>query len=282
MNKTVKTVVSSLLVSSMMIGMSGCSLFDKAGKLCTEIGDEFIQAALEREIEDMADLCLDDDEALDILAPYELSDEKIDCLLEKATFKAEKPDCSTKDGKGTITYVITLPDWEAALDEDPEDVDDFVDLIDDSTETTELKVKLTFKLKKDKWYITNADDFAEDFYGELYDIDFPFESYLTQYVDYTAWYGDYAGTSYLNMDVLTTSGSPTWRYYFEVYNNNGRNLIYTSEIRSDEPSRIESYCYYSETTLAHGSSNGSFESDTYRFVLYDADGAFICEDTVTI
>ncbi len=188
MKNCVKRTVGAVLVSSFLLGMTGCSIFDKANKLCNEIGDEFIQAALEREIEDMADLCIDDDEAMEYLGIYASEVDQIDCLLEKATFKATDKSCSTKDGKGKITYVITLPDWDVALDEDPEDADEFVDLIDDLEETTEIEVELSFKLKKDNWYISNPDDFAEDFYGELYDIDFPFESPLASQLEEARWF----------------------------------------------------------------------------------------------
>ena len=50
MKRNVKCVVSTVLVASMAMSVASCSLFDKAGKLCTEVGDEFMQAALERDL----------------------------------------------------------------------------------------------------------------------------------------------------------------------------------------------------------------------------------------
>ena len=58
MKKACKTLIASALIASMALSATGCS---KAAKECKEIGTEFLEAALEREIEDMAELCEDED-----------------------------------------------------------------------------------------------------------------------------------------------------------------------------------------------------------------------------
>ncbi|MBO4243226.1 MAG: hypothetical protein J5883_08100 [Clostridiales bacterium] len=288
MKKTTKTVISSVLALSVMAGATGCSLFDKAASECQEVGDEFIQAALEREISDMIDLCEDEDDATAALSAYEAEDEAIDLILEKAEFEAGKAECKTKDGKGKIEYTITLPDYEAALDEEPEDEDEFGDLLADVEETVEINVTLEFKLnKKDKWQISNPDDFAEDFFGELDEIDFPFGSDYEDWVDYLDWWGDngsgvYSDAYYIELDIIPTSDhqdydNDIWEFYYEVYNEGGTNLIYTSPDKTDAGWYIEAYFYADYVWDQY-----ELPSDTYRIVFYDLDGHEIAEDSCTV
>ena len=290
MKKTTKTVISSLLALSVMAGATGCSLFDKAAKECQEVGDEFIQAALEREISDMIDLCEDEDDATDALSQYEDENEPIDLIIEKAEFEAGKAECKTKDGKGKIDYTITLPDYDAALDEDPEDVDEFGDLLAEVEETVEINVTLEFKLnKKDKWQISNPDEFAEDFFGELDDIEFPFGPDYSAMVDYLDWWwddgdGTYTDTYDIELDLIPKTEfqdySFVWEFYYEVYNNNGTNLVYTSSNMTDSGSYIEAYfdCY----DVPEWSDRWYLPADTYRIVFYDTDGHEIAEDSCTV
>ena len=161
MKKASKTLIASVLVASMAMSMTGCSA---AAKECKEIGTQFIEAALEREIEDMAELCEDEDDALAALAAYEAAYDPVDAILERATVEAGK--ASVKKDGGTVEFTITIPDYDAALDEDPEDCDEFEDLLDDA-DTIEISITLEFVNKRDNWVIDNVDDFADDFYGEL-------------------------------------------------------------------------------------------------------------------
>ncbi len=275
MKKFIKGVVSVLLAASFMTSVAGCSIFDKAGKLCVEVGDQFIEAALEREIEDMADLCYDDEEAMEILGRYASSVDEIDAILEKATFKATKRECSTKDGKGTVTYTITLPDYEAALDEDPDDVDEFIDLLDDVEETIDMEIKLSFKLHKDNWYVSNYDDFAEDFYEELNDIDFPFVSPLASQLEETRWYfidaGDqsnpiYENPSSIDLEIWISGSYSGVTYTIE---HNGR-VIYTGNGLDAWVSAYEI------------GSGFEYEPGSYTISFYDSDGRPIYSDTCTV
>ena len=290
MKKTTKTVISSLLALSVMAGATGCSLFDKAAKECQEVGDEFVKAALEREISDMIDLCEDEDDATAALGQYEAEDEAIDLILEKAEFEAGKAECKTKDGKGKIDYTITLPDYDAALDEEPEDVDDFEDCLAEVEDTVEINVTLEFKLnKKDKWQISNPDEFAEDFFGELDEIDFPFGSDYEDMIDYVDWWwddgnGTYTDTSSIELDIIPKteyqSYDVMWEFYYEVYNEGGTNLIYTSTNKTDSGAYIEAYFYYYD--VSEWSDMWYMPADTYKIVFYDLDGHEIAEDTCTV
>ena len=274
MKKASKTLIASVLVASMAMSMTGCSA---AAKECKEIGTQFIEAALEREIEDMAELCEDEDDALAALAAYEAAYDPVDAILERATVEAGK--ASVKKDGGTVEFTITIPDYDAALDEDPEDCDEFEDLLDDA-DTIEISITLEFVNKRDNWVIDNVDDFADDFYGELYDIDFGFESMYEGWIESENWWGADgnvygSGRSYLDLDCYITSEHyyDDMDYYFVVYQDGS--LIYTSRDYNDY-GFLEHYCYAEDCNL------NSFPSGSYTFVLYDQNDVEFYRSTCTV
>lgn len=277
MKKVTRIAVSMVLVSSMVLGMTSCSLFDKAGKQCQEVGDEFMKALIEREAEDMAELCTDDEEALELLEKYCGDMEALEAVISRATFEAGKPACKTKDKKGEIEYTITLPDYESCLDEDPEDIDEFEDLLDDSKDTVEIKVTLEFKLKKDDWLIDNADDIAEDVFEEILDTDWGFESPLLSKIDYYYFYGADDDNCYdypydLDLDIYFTENVSTTVTFDVLYNGN---VVYSSSTSAG----TYAYCYCYSYDL-EGMSD--FENGEYTYNVYDSDGALIVSATCTV
>lgn len=274
MKKASKTLIASVLIASMALSATGCS---KAAKECTAIGTEFLEAALEREIEDMADLCEDEDDALAALAAYEAAYDPVDAILSRATVEAGKANVK-KDG-GTVEFTIVVPDYDAALDEDPEDCDEFEGLLDDA-DTIEIAVTLEFENNRDNWVIVNVEDFVEDFYEELYDVDFGFESMYEGWIDSENWWGATgtvysSGRSYLDLDLYVTDDHyyDDMEYYFVVYQDGS--LIYTSRDYNDY-GFLENYCYADDCGL------GSFASGSYTFVLYDQNDVEFYRSTCTV
>ncbi|MBQ4272023.1 MAG: hypothetical protein II718_09365, partial [Clostridiales bacterium] len=157
-------------------------------------------------------------------------------------------------------------------------------------DTVEINVTLEFKLnKKDKWQISNPDEFAEDFFGELDEIDFPFGSDYEDMIDYVDWWwddgnGTYTDTSSIELDIIPKteyqSYDVMWEFYYEVYNEGGTNLIYTSTNKTDSGAYIEAYFYYYD--VSEWSDMWYMPADTYKIVFYDLDGHEIAEDTCTV
>lgn len=274
MKKASKTLIAATLIASMALGTTGCS---KGAKECKEAGTEFLEAALEREVEDMAELCEDEDDALLALAPYAASYDPVDAILERATIEAGK--ASVKKDEGTVVFTITLPDYDAALDEDPDDLDDFEDALDEAG-TIELEITLEFVNKRDNWVIDNVEDFVEDFYEELYDIDFGFTSEYDGWVNSENWWGAdgsvySSGRSYLDLDlnIVDDHYYDDMEYYFQVYQDGS--LLYTSRDYNDY-GFLENYCYAEDCGI------GSFPSGSYTFVLYDSNGVEFYRSTCTV
>ena len=287
-----KKVVSTILVASMaMASMSGCSLFDKANKECLALGDEFMDAVLSCDADDIAELTVDEDEALDILADYALDSEFLIAVLENATFEAGSKNCSTKKGEGEIEYTITIPDYEEALDEDPEDMDELIDLLED-VDTIEITTTIEFELgKKDKWYVSNIEDILDDVMGDILDTDLPFANY-EDLIDYVNWYWTDSGSdtyystwnSMVELDIWTTDEgameAPSWNLRYDVYYN-GNRIIENSDnyYVSSTGSYIETYC---DAEDVPGFDNNGMPVGTYRIVIMDNNGIVLADSTCNV
>ena len=263
MKKATKVFTSLILVGSMCMSLTSCFGASKAVK---EAATEFMEAALERDIDDMADLCTDDDEAYMYLGAYVTEFDPVDALLERAEFSIGK--ITVKKDKATAEVTVTFPDYEAALDGDPEDVDEFEALLDDQKKTVDITFELDLKEKKDEWLVDSPEDFAEDFYGELYDIDFGFCSEYEGWVDHHNWYGSdndvYSSSrSSLNLEIYMSDEhySETVNFYFSVLHDGS--VIYNSGNRTDS-GFIDNYCYQSDVGV------NNWESGSYTFVFYDS------------
>ncbi len=288
-----KKVISTILVASMaMASMAGCSLFDKANKECLAVGDDFIDAVLSCDADDIAELTDDEDDALEILADYALDSEFLVAVLENATFEAGSKNCSTKKGEGEIEYTITIPDYEEALDEDPEDMDELIDLLED-VDTIEITTTVEFELgKKDKWYVTNIEDVLDDIMGDILDTDLPFANY-DDLIDYIHWYYTDSGddtyysswNSMVELDIWTTEEgaqeAPNWDLHYDVYYNGNRIIEGSEDIYvSMTGSYIETYCYAED--VPGGSSSYGMPVGNYRIVIMDNNGIVLADSTCNV
>lgn len=277
MNKTVRTLIITILVASLGVASSGCS---KSAKECKDIAYDFIEAALDRDLDDMADLCSDEDDAIDALSMYsdEIPNDAVDAILELAEIKSVKANVSGDECD--VTVIVELPDWEAVLDEDPEDMDDFEEYLEDTEDIVEIEVVLELEMnKKDKWEITNPDEFAEDFYEEIFSLQLGFESPLASNVSFARWfYYDYTldnGTvvynSYsdcIDLDIGFDSNVDGINDIYYVVLMDGR-PIYTSS-----SGQTMGY-YYNSYSGAEGDYIAPAE---YTITFYDRNGAVVYSD----
>ena len=105
MKKATKVFTSLILVGSMCMSLTSCFGASKAVK---EAATEFMEAALERDIDDMADLCTDDDEAYMYLGAYVTEFDPVDALLERAEFSIGKITVKKGTRKGLYTLKVKI------------------------------------------------------------------------------------------------------------------------------------------------------------------------------
>ena len=271
MKKTLRSIISCTIVLGSLFSMTSCGLFDKAKKQCTEVGNEFVEAAISMDFEDCVELCIDEDEAVGLLA---FSDKQItEAILENATYKADSKsaDCSTKDEEGSIDYIVTVPDFEAALDEDPEDFDEFCDILEEVEGTIDITFTIEFELDDDEWFVSNPDDICNDFLMEVTDIGADFSNY-DELVDEFQWWLE---SSYgLELDLISLDTNYVWEFYFTV--SHGGELIYTSEELTDTGYYIEAYFYPEDIGVSE------FEPGEYTIAFYDVSGGLIGSNSTTL
>ncbi len=286
--KNSRKVLSAVLSLAMIASLASCSLFDKAGEECQAVGDEFIETALSLEdVEDLADFVIEDDEDfVDWDVPdLDADEECVSEVLAASSFEVDKKsiDCSTKDEEGSITYIVTMPDYDAILDEDPEDADDFIDMLEDCEDVIEVEVTLEFELEDEEWRVSNVSDALTDLYDDLFSSDISFLPSFAQAIDYLNWYSSSTNTSFLELDIWKIEegyGVDFSDCTFEVYNQNGGNLIYTGT-PYDAGHYVEATVYSDEVNIDL-MEDYYFPEDTYRIAYMDPNGNFICDDTIMV
>lgn len=158
-----KRLLSIFLLSIFAINMCGCALNSKV----VSYGDDFMNLVMNMKFSKMKKVA-EDYEVFDKYA----DDELLAAILGRGEYEADKKSLSESDKKASVTYVVTLPDYEEVIDDgDYDDIDEFIDNLEDA-DTTTIKVKVEFKLKNDAWIVTNCEDIAEDLFEEILDNDF--------------------------------------------------------------------------------------------------------------
>ena len=212
-----KRLISSLLITSMLFSISGCSLFDKDSKRVLKAAEEYAEAVVEGDVDDLADLYVEDDEFEEVVGAYidryssgddseeihEIIHDNMTYTIDKKTVKSSK-----KSGKASVVITFTIIDYDVIYEDldDDADTDDFIDALEDNTdETMTIRATVEFKLSRDEWKVVDEDfetilDVYE-FYAEIADYGFgslrpitlnDFEDALGNYdSDYYISYDDY-------------------------------------------------------------------------------------------
>lgn len=267
--KVMKKIVALLVVASMMMAMTACN---GAKKAVQEATDAFMTAVIELDFDEMADLVINEDEQQDFMEQFYTyeDNEYMEMLFEAAEFKVSEIEVDSKGGEAEVSYIITLPDAEAIADEEPEDEDEFADVLAE-VETTEIEVQLELEEDDEEWFVVNPEDLYEDLFVEVGEYCRNFgESEYIQYLDYYYWYSINDYCLELDMIPYTENEDMEFSYYFEIYLDG--DLIYTSDLRYDSGHWLENYFYAYDA----GISGFDLQNDVYTMVVYDEGGAEIC------
>ena len=220
MNK--KKAVSMLLITSMVMSMTGCS---GTKKKVIAAADEYAKAILEADAGDLADLMEDEDEAEEYLEEFfdKYADDKelqevYDFILENATYKIDKKAVGVSDKKATVRITYTIVDYMTACEEldDGAEAEDLLDELENTEDTTTIIQKLDLKLVNDEWKI--ADDNCEDtiefyeFYQDISDMGFgKLKAYTAEEIEDILI--DVAGASHSNFYTYDMTDLETLYYY---------------------------------------------------------------------
>ena len=262
--------------------MSGCSLFDKDNKNVLKAAEEYANAVVEGDVDDLADLYEDDDEFEEVVGAYidryssnddaeeihEIIHDNMTYTIDKKTVRSSK-----KSGKASVNIIFTLIDYDVIYEDldDDSDADDFIDALEDNTdETMTIRATVEFKLSRDEWKVVDEDfetilDVYE-FYAEIADYGFgslqPIT--LTQFEDAL---GDYDSDYYISF----SESDQEYAMYFE-----GEVMIYYVSYDDMDDAQV-----YFEETLDdfedmvndndfEGTYNSYYEGN-YGYIIFDGE-----------
>lgn len=166
--------VSLLLIASMIMPMTGCSLGKK--NKAVNAAKAYAEAVLSGEVEDIADLMEDGDEFEETMEAFfnnssaEDDDELTaiyDFILENMSYKIDKKSVVIKDYRASVDITYTIIDYEEVFDDLDEDADleDFLSALEDSKkQTTTIEQTIKLELDKDEYKVIDKD------YANIYEV----------------------------------------------------------------------------------------------------------------
>ena len=298
MKKTIRTVLSVTVASSMILSMASCSLFDKAKEQILEAADAYadnmckpaiskIIKATNDDIEEDADLWT---EALTFSAGdlYDADQAAaLQAIADTLSYEVveDSVEGSTKDGEGSVDVVFTIADWQSVLENDEAmtDVDSFIAAIGEA-ETNEIETTIEFELEDEEWLGSNYEDVFNDVY-EFISADISFVPPLIDHVEGTTWFfddydtdGQYTNTSVIDLDINFDSDisySDFADIHYEVEHNGA--VVYTSEL-----GEREGYLRTSFDGAPLDETGNYLEAGTYDIIFYDVAGTELARGTATV
>ena len=282
-----------VLMASFILAVSGCSqsLSDEA--ICTQNVNEFMTLCFNRSIDEMSTYCVDEREALAVLSAYGSGVEIFDTrsglcansVLQHMSFQLSSIMMSDNRKQCSVVVSITMPDYEAVIESLPKDYEDFIEQI--STQINVKKVSISLKLIETdgRWLIDDPSVIAKTIYAPVLNADYLFTQLpCREILDSTSFFlssngnNSYINTTLLELDLFPKDeyllGDYSWEYRYEVYNQGGTNLVYSSsDIESD--SGILRCVVHPENCNLVPEAGIYFPSDVYRFVVYDFDGVVV-------
>lgn len=233
-------------------------------KLCDEDAAEDLEDTLEEDLDfgsrfggDKGDIC--------------------EAIADSMSYEVDEDSVEIDDEEATVDVVFEMVDYNSLLDEDFASADDFIDEVNSSKETIEVKLTLELELVDDEWVVTNAADIIEDAFPFI-DEDFEFDGEvdLVGAFDYSIWNPIKVNEDCIYFSVyFTEEGYENEQGYYEVYFND--ELVYTSDD------------YYFYWALQYGIQDGAETNDegymlpgTYTIVVYTLDGDIITSDSIEL
>ena len=300
--KASKKLIASAVCVSMLASLGGCAMFDKDDEGVLKAAEDYATAIQKVKLGDITDLMTNGDDLADTLdylvndtenMPAEYSDI---CAAIASTISyeidEESVQSSKKNAEGSVDVTWTLVDYDAIFDqvsEDGGDADAFIDaLTADDADTQEISTTINFVLEDETWLVDDEDgDVLNEVYAFYADAaDYSFVPPLMDYIEDAYWYYSddsvYTNFSQIELDIITTTEGEEipFEFTYEYYLNG--ELIYTSDVCTDQGHWIEAYYGPNYDPAAQVDANGNLIAGEYRCVMYDLAGNVLADLTCTV
>lgn len=282
-----KKLISSVLAASVLLSMSGCSLFDSDNKAVLAVVDEYCQAILEAEADDIAELMVDGDEYEYLMSSFfenytrnKKMEDVYEAIGDSMSYKINKSSAhsSKKDKKASVDVVYTMVDYDEIYDivsDDDGDLDDFIDALEDDkgAHTKEIKLTVELKMKRDNWLV---DDDDLDNFHEVYE--------FYQDVSHFSWCGfDAISIKQFESSLEKTFG---YDYQYDYYSDSassydyaaywGNNVTIYMYVYKDDSVAADEFEYYYYEDIVEDIEDKSFEG--YSDYLFSGSDGYVIFD----
>jgi hypothetical protein len=304
MNTKFKKTVSVAVASAIVFSMTGCSFLDKSKDEVLDAADGYAKELAACNIGKLAKISNEDFE--DIQEEWEgkltFSEGELysadtatvlSAIADSISYEIdeESVQSSKKKGEGSVDVVFSIADYAAAYEDvtaDGGDLDAFIAAIGDA-DKNEIDVTLEFVLEDDQWLLDDSElECLEDVF-EFYTVAYDYSlgaAISPDLIDYVEWYysdeGVYTDPYTIELDIIpTTEGQEIeWEFWYEYYLDG--QLVYTSDVCTDQGYWIESYYGASYDSAAAVDEDGHLVEGSYQCIVYDTAGNVLADSTCSV
>ena len=216
--KTTK-IISSVLAASLLMSVSGCSLFDKDDKNVLLAAQAYADAILSGDSADIAEMMVNGDDIEENLEAYFESYDKYEdayaAIFDSMSYAIDQKsiESSKKNGEASVEITYTMVDYETVYEDVADEggkFEDFVEALEDNDgeDTIEITQTIKFVLEGKEWLVKDKN--SKNLF-EVYEFFDAVESFK--------WGGDFEAISvaFFEDTLYNTLGYSCSEYYEDLY-----------------------------------------------------------------
>ena len=292
MKSGTKRIIALAAAVSMVLPLAGC--LDKSKPVIIENADSYAASLIDMSAKSLRKASVDDDDDFfadlaDDFDEWTSGDdgEVFEAIKDKITYVVDEESyqLGKKKDEASIDVVFSIVDWESIEDDEDayEDIDTYLDAIEDSEEMEEVAITFEFELDGEEWLIANFEEICDEFYGSFNEASAPVD--YTAMVDRTNWYYStsenngvvvYNNADKIDLDIYLANGFEGAAVYYTVKYNG--NVVYTSETSSSSREGYFRTSYDGATVT----DDDHLAPGEYTITFFAENGTQIAEGTCTV
>ena len=300
--KTGKKIIASALCFALVAPLGGCAFFDKDDQGVIDAAEAYCTAVSQGKVSKICDLLVNGRSLKSEIesyisgsefTTYDGYEDVVAAIAGTITYEvdAESVMSSRKNEEGSINVEFSMVDYDAVYRsmQDCPDEASFIEAVTaEDAERIVLGQTLDLVLENDVWLVEdpnlNRVFSVYEFYSDA--LSYTFIPRLFDYIDHDVWYysenGVYSNVNTIELDIIPTDAGSNilFEFTYEYYLNG--QLIYTSDVCTDQGYWIESYYGPSIDANAQTDSNGLLVAGEYECIVYDMAGRVLADSTCTV
>ncbi len=160
-----KKAASVVLALTMVGSMAACSKKSKSNEGLVEAANNVMDALLSESSKKLKKTGEFSDETL-MLVDQTAENKAKTVVLKKATYEVDEDSIKESKKSTSVKVKITMPDYEAALEDASDNLDDFLDAIEEQEkgDYKEEEITLKFTSEDDSYSLSDGDDLVKELY----------------------------------------------------------------------------------------------------------------------